>query len=75
MRFDGVYMDTTVYVNAESAGEGKYGYSTFEIDMTPYLKVGKNEVYVRVVYRYLNTYLLFQKLRLACFIPGKKTCL
>ena len=55
LRFDGVYMDTTVYVNGESAGEWKYGYSTFEIDMTPYLKVGKNEVYVRVVYRYLNT--------------------
>lgn len=55
LRFDGVYMDTTVYVNGKCAGEWKYGYSTFEIDMTPYLKVGKNEVYVRVVYRYLNT--------------------
>lgn len=55
LRFDGVYMDTTVYVNGGCAGEWKYGYSTFEIDMTPYLKAGKNEVYVRVVYRYLNT--------------------
>lgn len=55
LRFDGVYMDTTVYVNGECAGEWKYGYSTFEIDMTPYLRAGKNEVHVRVVYRYLNT--------------------
>ncbi|MGN0506682.1 MAG: glycoside hydrolase family 2 TIM barrel-domain containing protein [Lachnospiraceae bacterium] len=55
LRFDGVYMDTTVYVNGQEAGEWKYGYSTFEIDMTPYLRAGKNEVHVRVVYRYLNT--------------------
>lgn len=55
LRFDGVYMDTTVYVNGQEAGEWKYGYSTFEIDMTPFLVQGKNEVHVRVVYQFLNT--------------------
>lgn len=55
LRFDGVYMDTTVYVNGEQVMEWKYGYSMFEADITDYIKAGKNLVAVRVVYRYLNT--------------------
>ncbi len=55
IRFDGVYMDVTVYVNGEQAFEWKYGYSMFEADITDFVKEGKNLVAVRVVYRYLNT--------------------
>lgn len=55
LRFDGVYMDTAVFVNGSLAGEWKYGYSTFEMEITPLLKSGLNEVYVRVVYQSLNT--------------------
>jgi len=55
LRFDGVYMDTTVYVNGVAVKEWKYGYSMFEADVTDYIKEGKNLVAVRVVYRYLNT--------------------
>lgn len=55
VRFDGVYMDTTVYVNGVTAGEWKYGYSTFEIDLTPFLTVGENTLWVRVVYQSPNT--------------------
>ncbi len=55
LRFDGVYMDVTVYVNGHEAFEWKYGYSMFEADITDYMQLGKNQVAVRVVYRYLNT--------------------
>ena len=39
--FDGVYMDSTLYINGEFAGEWKYGYSSFEHDVTQFLKDGK----------------------------------
>ncbi len=55
IRFDGVYMDSTIYVNDKLVGEWKYGYSTFEFDITDYLQVGKNQVAVRVVYQHINT--------------------
>lgn len=48
LRFDGVYMDTTLYVNGQKVGEWKYGYSTFEFEITSLLHTGENEVLVRV---------------------------
>ena len=55
LRFDGVYMDTTVYVNGTPVKEWKYGYSMFEADMTDYVREGKNLVTVRVIYASPNT--------------------
>ncbi len=55
LRFEGVYMDSTVYVNSEKVGEWKYGYSTFEFDITPYIKDGDNTVTVKVNYHEPNT--------------------
>lgn len=49
IRFEGVYMDSTIYVNGSNVGEWKYGYSTFEFDITDKLIDGENEVLVRVV--------------------------
>ena len=46
--FDGVMMMPQVYVNGQLAGEWKYGYSSFRIDITPFLKFGeKNTIAVR----------------------------
>ncbi|NLP08368.1 MAG: glycoside hydrolase family 2, partial [Clostridiaceae bacterium] len=55
IRFEGVYMDSTVFVNGKKAGEWKYGYSTFEFDITEHLVPGENEIKVRVVYRSPNS--------------------
>lgn len=44
--FDGVYMDSEVYVNGEKAWEWKNGYSAFEVEITPYLKGGMEEIIV-----------------------------
>ncbi len=53
--FEGVYMDSTLYVNGQVAGEWKYGYSSFEFDITGLLKIGVNEIMVRVVYQSPNS--------------------
>lgn len=47
--FDGVYMDATVYINGRELGNHPYGYTPFSFDLTPYLKVGaENVIAVRV---------------------------
>ena len=48
LEFDGVYMNSTVYVNGQKVGFRPYGYSSFEYDVTEYLHDGKNMVAVRV---------------------------
>ena len=48
IEFDGVYMNSTVYVNGEKVGNRPYGYSSFEYDITPYVREGENVVAVRV---------------------------
>ena len=45
--FEGVYMDSEVYVNGKYVGGHPYGYSSFYVDITPYLKKGKNVVAVK----------------------------
>ncbi|MBR1547103.1 MAG: beta galactosidase jelly roll domain-containing protein, partial [Prevotella sp.] len=48
LAFDGVYMNSTVYVNGQKVGNRPYGYSSFEYDITPYVRGGNNVVAVRV---------------------------
>ena len=48
INFDGVYMNSTVYVNGENAGDWNYGYSPFSFNITPFVKAGKNEIVVQV---------------------------
>ena len=49
IEFDGVYMNSTVYVNGNKVGFRPYGYSSFEYDITPYIiKGGDNVVAVKV---------------------------
>ena len=47
--FDGVYMNSTVYINGHKLGTRPYGYSTFEYDLTPYInRKGDNVIAVKV---------------------------
>jgi len=47
--FEGVYMNSEVFINGKSLGIYPYGYSSFSYDLTPYLKFDKeNVVAVRV---------------------------
>lgn len=54
--FDGVMSHPQVYVNGKKAGEWAYGYSSFRVDVTPFLKPGKdNLVAVRASNKPLST--------------------
>lgn len=46
--FEGAYMKSDVYVNGQRAGGHPYGYSSFFVDITPYIKAGENTVVVKV---------------------------
>ena len=47
--FDGVYMNSTVYINGHELGIRPYGYISFSYDLTPYIKWGaENVLAVRV---------------------------
>ena len=53
--FEGVYMDSTVYVNKKPAFDWKYGYSSFEAVLTDFLTDGENEISVLVRHYSPNT--------------------
>ena len=53
--FEGVYMRTTVYLNGQEIFFWPYGYTSFEVDLTPYQREGTNELLVCVDYRCPNT--------------------
>ncbi len=47
--FDGIYMNSEVFINGQSLGKRPYGYISFGYDITPYLKWNeKNVIAVRV---------------------------
>lgn len=50
VQFDGVYMDSTVYINGTQVYARPYGYSSFEVDVTAHAKYGvPNLLAVKVV--------------------------
>ncbi|CAM3606651.1 glycoside hydrolase family 2 TIM barrel-domain containing protein [Marinicrinis lubricantis] len=55
LSFDGVYMDSSVYVNGQLVGEWKYGYSSFEHEITEAVIDGENEILVKVVHQHPNS--------------------
>lgn len=55
LNFDGIYMDSALFVNGAEAGVWHYGYTAFEFDITQYLREGENEILVRVDHRSPNT--------------------
>ena len=42
--FDGVMSRPQIYVNGKKAGEWAYGYNSFRVDITPYLKPGQKNL-------------------------------
>ena len=48
VEFDGIYMNSEVWINGTSLGQRPYGYTSFEYDLTPYVTfTGNNVVAVR----------------------------
>ena len=50
IEFDGVYMNSDVWLNGQHLGNRPYGYSSFQYELTPYLKFGneRNVLAVKV---------------------------
>lgn len=48
VEFDGVYMNSDVWINGQHLGNRPYGYISFSYDLTPYLKEGHNILSVKV---------------------------
>lgn len=49
IQFDGIYMNSKVYLNGRFIGQYPYGYSTFQFDLTEHIQFGKpNVMAVRV---------------------------
>ena len=46
--FDGVYMNSEVWINGHHLGKHSYGYTGFYYKLTPFLKKGKNIMAIRV---------------------------
>ncbi len=44
--FDGAMSEPTVFVNGQKAGYWAYGYNSFRVDITPYVKEGDNDLAV-----------------------------
>jgi beta-galactosidase len=48
VEFEGVYMNSDVWVNGHHLGNHPYGYTSFGYDLSPFLKEGENVIAVRV---------------------------
>ncbi len=48
IQFDGVYMNSEVWINGQYLGKRPFGYISFEYDLTPHLVPGRNVLAVRV---------------------------
>ena len=55
IRFEGIYMNSEIFLNGTRIFEWKYGYSTFDVDITPYLNADENILCVKVNYESPNS--------------------
>ena len=46
--FDGAMSEPTIFVNGKRAGSWRYGYNTFRIDITSFIKEGENKLEVEL---------------------------
>lgn len=55
LNFEGVYMNSALFVNNQLLGKWKYGYTGFEFNITNYVHEGKNEILLIAVYQSPNS--------------------
>ncbi len=48
LEFDGVMSHSVIYINGELAAQNVYGYTSFKVDVTDFVKAGENLLAVRV---------------------------
>ena len=55
INFDGVYFNSTVFVNGQKAGVWRNGYTAFSYDITDFLTTDENTIAVKVVHESPNS--------------------
>ncbi|WP_161979304.1 glycoside hydrolase family 2 TIM barrel-domain containing protein [Streptococcus sp. S784/96/1] len=55
LMFEGVYPESDIYVNRSKVATHKNGYTSFDVDITPFCNIGGNELIVHVVHRSPNS--------------------
>src|SRR5690554_5007863 len=53
--FEGVYMDSKIYVNNKLAYEWKNGYTSFKVNISKHLIKGNNNIIVEVLHQHPNS--------------------
>jgi len=48
LHFEGVYQNCKIYANGKSAGSHRYGYTAFDVDISDFVKAGRNTIRVEV---------------------------
>ncbi|THF77766.1 sugar-binding domain-containing protein [Cohnella fermenti] len=48
LQFDGIYENSTVWINGTEVGGRKYGYSSFAVEITDCIRAGHNRILVKV---------------------------
>lgn len=48
VEFDGIYRNAIIYINGVKVKEHGYGYTSFRVDITKFLKIGENVIAIRV---------------------------
>ncbi|MCL2373340.1 MAG: DUF4982 domain-containing protein [Defluviitaleaceae bacterium] len=55
LRFDGIYMDSALFVNGKEAGQWKNGYTACTFDITEYVAAGENDILITVNHQSPNS--------------------
>ncbi|MBK5261193.1 MAG: DUF4982 domain-containing protein [Peptostreptococcaceae bacterium] len=50
IHFDGIYMDSTIYLNGKEVGTTKSGYESFSLNLTDFLKPEDNLLIIKVLF-------------------------
>jgi beta-galactosidase len=48
IEFDGIYMNSDIWINGNYLGKHTYGYNSFYLDLTPFVRRGDNVIAVKV---------------------------
>ena len=48
LHFEGVYHNSSIFVNSKLAGNHRYGYTAFDVDISDLVRAGENHICVKV---------------------------
>src|SRR5664280_3888009 len=74
IQFEGIYMNSTVWINGQQLGSRPYGYSSFEYDLTPYIKTGSTANVIAVMVNNDQPNSRWQRYLQECVVDRNRSC-